>query len=120
VLIAVFLYVKQRKNNENQRSLLPREALHSFEIKDKHSVEAPKENLKIKEKTIKKRFIVDENIPDEFVIFDLETTGFKTNKKPVDIIELSAIKIKKNFFRYLITITYGWHYKWHYLKAFGQ
>jgi DNA polymerase III alpha subunit (gram-positive type) len=95
VLIAVFLYVKQRKNNENQRSLLPREALHSFEIKDKHSVEAPKENLKIKEKTIKKRFIVDENIPDEFVIFDLETTGFKTNKKPVDIIELSAIKIKK-------------------------
>ena len=37
-----------------------------------------------------------EKLPDEFVIFDLETTGLKTNKIPVDIIEIAAIKANKN------------------------
>lgn len=46
--------------------------------------------------TSKKKYSIDwEKIPDEFVVFDLETTGLKTNKSPVDIIELSAIKFNK-------------------------
>ncbi len=40
-----------------------------------------------------------ENLPDEFVIFDLETTGLKSNKIPVDIVEISAIKIKSKELR---------------------
>jgi DNA polymerase-3 subunit epsilon len=40
-----------------------------------------------------------DQFPDEFVIFDLETTGFKSNKIPVDIIEISAIKVIKEQLR---------------------
>lgn len=43
-----------------------------------------------------KEDIAWERLPDEFVIFDLETTGLKTNKTPVDIVEISAIKVNKN------------------------
>ncbi len=34
-------------------------------------------------------------IDDEFVIFDLETTGLKSNKTPVDIVEIGALKVRK-------------------------
>ena len=37
-----------------------------------------------------------EKLPDDFVVFDFETTGLKTNKTPVDIIEIAAIKVKKS------------------------
>ena len=37
-----------------------------------------------------------DKLPDEFVIFDFETTGLKTNKSPVDIIEIAAIKAKQS------------------------
>ena len=40
-----------------------------------------------------------DRIPDEFVIFDLETTGLKTNKSPVDIVEISAIRIIKGQYK---------------------
>jgi DNA polymerase III epsilon subunit family exonuclease len=40
-----------------------------------------------------------DQLPDEFVIFDLETTGLKSNKIPVDIIEISAIKVIKDQLR---------------------
>ena len=43
-----------------------------------------------------KEDIAWESLPDEFVIFDLETTGLKTNKKPVDIVEISAVKVNKH------------------------
>jgi len=35
-------------------------------------------------------------IDDDLVIFDLETTGLKTNKVAVDIVEIAAIKFSKN------------------------
>ena len=34
-------------------------------------------------------------IKDDVVIFDLETTGLKSNKVPVDIVEIAAIKFSK-------------------------
>lgn len=37
-------------------------------------------------------------LPDEFVVFDLETTGLKYHD-PVDIVEISAIKVIKETFR---------------------
>lgn len=37
-------------------------------------------------------------LPDEFVVFDLETTGLKYHD-PVDIVEISAIKVMKETFR---------------------
>jgi DNA polymerase III epsilon subunit family exonuclease len=40
-----------------------------------------------------------DQIPDEFIIFDLVTTGLKSTKLPVDIIEISAIKVIKNHLR---------------------
>jgi DNA polymerase III epsilon subunit family exonuclease len=51
----------------------------------------PSSNKKLKNSDIKW-----EKLPDDFVIFDFETTGLKTNKTPVDIIEIAAIKVKKS------------------------
>ena len=36
-----------------------------------------------------------DKVDDEFVIFDLETTGLKSNKIAVDIVEIGAIKVNK-------------------------
>ncbi len=49
--------------------------------------------------TLSKNDIAWDRIPDEFVIFDLETTGLKTNKSPVDIVEISAIRIIKEQYK---------------------
>lgn len=40
-----------------------------------------------------------ECLPEEFVIFDLETTGLISNTVPVDIIEISAIKVVRDELR---------------------
>jgi DNA polymerase III epsilon subunit family exonuclease len=40
-----------------------------------------------------------DKIDDEFVIFDLETTGLKSNKVAVDIVEIGALKVKKEDLR---------------------
>lgn len=50
-----------------------------------------------------KTYLTSENIawnklPDEFVVFDFETTGLK-HHDPVDIVEISAIKVIKETFR---------------------
>ena len=37
-----------------------------------------------------------DEIDDEFVVFDIETTGLPTNKSAVDIVEIGALKVNKN------------------------
>lgn len=63
----------------------------------------PSENVKSGQTVSHKTMMSSKDVawdvlPDEFVIFDFETTGLK-HHNPVDIIEISAIKVIKETFR---------------------
>jgi DNA polymerase III epsilon subunit family exonuclease len=61
----------------------------------KRIIEAINSSPKSFEKTTSDLPINWNKITDDVVIFDLETTGLKSNKVPVDIVEIAAIKFSK-------------------------
>lgn len=99
-LILVFAYILYKKiitnkNKKAQSNLTNEKINYNTQAADEISTKA----VPIQSESPPKFKINWDNIPDEFIVFDLETTGLKTNKIPVDIIEISAIKIIKEKYR---------------------